>query len=753
MKTFIFKALAMFPLLIAGAGCSDDKTADDGPVGSDPALELVAGTPTQTSVSVLLSATDAEQMAYLIEEKSEETVVLTAEEIFEKGIILNASTEPVAIEEKELQPGTTFFVQAAARSKSLYSTPQTLIVSTPEIPRLIYFDSSSKTGFSYRIDNIASDQIVFHSYLEKWAYDDLVSQYQEAMGEDFDLNLMLTDFLADYGFEATGPQTITWNAGDENLPRGGIATIVGGKDYYAVACTVDVETVTWGKPETVAFKTEDPAESTANIEIYIDQLTPEQMLSRIEPDNTILYYFYFLINKPEADAFKEQLGQKAFENQVYENGYIAENEYTDRWEFTIPKVDYILAVFGVDQNGDTMYAEKVIERPEYQPDFVISMQPYENELQGFYNYQSIEVSVAPSYFAESPADQMLWALTPQEVIDATLEMADGATLEECVAGGYIMTYPLAEEWSEALISKGFFTEYFNDLEPGTEYCFIVAAPDPKNPEQLMVRYATATTEAMPDVSNPDPEYLAYLGTWNLTGKSTSDWSTPLSYDITIEQLTPNRSFKVSGWSKSNIGKEFPFVMNYDPATKKHFVKAPQSLGTYTQDGMELEVTFAGMFINGFTDDLSIYIAPTYTAYTGRITDNRMSFLSELFKIDGSDKEFMSLGYVGRSSDNQFYAFTDDEYNPVYFSVTRSAASAAPVRPLAGIGGKRSFTCDWFAPQTEVRIPLRPTVVQPQTIPASDRSVRTAVTEKMRSNPRYVSKWYKAQPLHVVPHVE
>lgn len=693
-------------------------------------------------------------MAYLIQEKSEKTVTATAEEIFKDGIILNASAEPVTITKDELEPDVEFFIQAAARSKKGYSTPQTLTMATPAIPRLIYFESATKNSFSYRIANIGQEQLFLHTYLEKWSYDDLYQQYKEGYGKDFDVAIMLTDFLADYGLEATGPQIITWKGGDENPPREGVATIVGGKEYYAIACPFDMEKMEWGKPEAVAFKTEDPDKSSAIIDIYVEELTPEQLLSRIEPDQTIAYYYYDLYQKPVADAYKEQFGQEAFESYIYENGYIAENSYTDRWRFTVPTAEYLLAVFGVDKNGDTMYAEKVIDAPDYQADFVVSMQPYENELQGYFDYQSIEVAVAPSYFGDASFDQMMWAFSPKAVIDATVEMMGSASIEECVATGAIPMSSLAQEWIETLNAKGSFTNYFNDLDPETEYCFIIAAPDPKNPENIVVRYATATTKAAPAAADPDPEYLAYLGSWKLDGTSTSDWSSPLSYDITIEQLTPNRSFKVSGWSKSSIGRDFPFVMNYDPATKKHFVKAPQNLGTYTQDGMELEVIFAGMFVYGLTDNLSIYMAPTYTAFKGQISGNRMSFSSELFQYDGSTYEFKSLGYGGRAADGQFHAFTGDEYNPIYFKVTKSTENAAAAQPRrAGIGSKCSFVSDRFAPQNEVRVPLRPSAVQPQSIPASERRITTPFTEKLLSNPRYISEWYKARPLHGVPRVE
>lgn len=638
---------------------------------------------TFSTARLTLEAKHADEMAYCLLPKGDEAP--DAATIFSTGRVLDVPAEPYPIFYQQLEAGASYTFYAAARRGDTCSQLGSADVTLPAQLPMLSFVSSTKTGFSYRIENIEQDRVFFHTYLEKWAYDELRAMYEEAQGADFDRDLMLRDALADYGLEATGPQTLTWEGGDDNPPREGPALIVGGKTYYALASMFDPQVPEWvGKPEIVEFTTEQAGKSPATVDIYVDELTSEELVSRIEPDPTIRYYFYHLFPKAVVDAYVAEFGQEAFENYIYENGWASDGAYTDRWRFSVPGDTYLLAVFGIDRNGDTMYTDRVIDAPDMQPDVTLVVQPYEDELQGYYEYQSLEVTVVPQLFDVIPVEQMQWGLYPKEVIDATLEMAGGATLEECVAGGYLMMQPLAEEWAGELTTTGRFTYWFNDLDEQTEYYFIVLLPDPSG-EEIMVRYAAATTAARPaDAPTPDAEYQAALGSWTLSGRSTEDWDSPLTYHFTVEQLTPNRSYLVRGWSLSAVGQEKPFVMNYDPATKKIFIRAPQRLGTYTDNGVDYEAMFVGLFVGGFTDDLSILFGPAYIAYIGSVDGDVMRLFPEMFTYDGKQQDFRSMGYTGRKADGTFHAFEGDEYNPVYFAINRAADATASAmrRPVA-----------------------------------------------------------------------
>lgn len=692
-------------------------------------------------------------MSYVISESAGIAPVSTSEALFSVGkLIGGTAAAPVTVD--DLKSETNYTVYAAARSGERYSELRTLELSTVQRPSFLSFVSSTKKGFTYRVENIPDDQSFFHVYLEKWAYDDLYAQYQEGMGEQFDENVALQNMLADYGMEAAGPQDITWTAGDDNPPREGIATIVGGKPYCAIACLADPASGQWiGNAGKVEFETEPAGASPAMIDIVIEELTTEQLLSRIDPDPSVRFYFYHLFQKSVVDAYVGQFGQEAFENYIYENGYVSENSYVDRWAFSVPGDTYLLAVVGVDKDGNTMYADRVVEPPAYVPEVLIQVQPYENELQGYYDYQSLEVAVAPAYFGETPVEPMMWTLMSKEALDGMLEMAGAGSIEEAVKSGFIYLQPgLADEWSEQLAAGGSFIAHFNDLDPETEYYFIVMLEGPGG--DPVVSWGSAATKAQPAVTEPEAEYLAFLGAWTLTGQSTESWSwsNPLVYNLTVEQLTPNRSYLVRGWSKSAVGQEHPFVMNYDPATRKAFVRGPQSLGTYTDGENEYEAVFTGLFIYGFTDDLSLLYGPSYTAYTCSVNADKITMSPELFRYDDRDYSFASLGYSGRTSDGRFYALTGDEYNPVYFSVVRAAGRNMAAAPLQRVGlgaGRNAVICGPAAPQ--VRVPLRPSAAAPAAVPAFARRISPAFAERMAAKAGACRK--RSALLEGIPRIE
>lgn len=662
-----------------GGGCDEAPEPSENP--SVPAIEIKGGKVTENSVEFLLRTQDADRMAYLTC-KAAEHVSLPAEEIFTNGSVEAAAAEFRSFTVSGLEAETEYVISAAARHGDAYSRPAVLTVTTsgsvpptpPAEPPLLTFTEASKTGFTYRIQPEEENYHYFHSYIEKWAYDYFWESFDGSPDNSADVERFLTDFLADYGLEDSGTKDIIWKAGDENPPRKGFAAIVGGKDYYAVACTFDPEALVWtGTPESVKFSTEPAGESACEIEIVIEELASERLRTRIAPGEGINFYFYHLFQKEVVEQFIASYGEEAFRNHIYEYGYVSRDEYTDLWAVS-PGTEYMIAVLGVDTEGDVMYAQTDFTVPVPEPEVEVSLQPYENELEGYYRWQSLEAAVTLHDFGEAGSAEGMWTLLPQEVVNAALEMLGaGATVEQCVLEGYLMLYPMDTEWTSLLSSQGSFTAFFNDLEERTEYCFIVMLPDPEgNP---IISHATASTGSKPGITEPEPEYLAYLGQWKVRGKSTEDWSSELSYDVMIEQLTPNLSFLAKGWSSSEIGNEMPFVMNYDPDTKKIYVRAPQSLGRRTDNGAEYDAVFSGYFVLGATDDLTPLSGTTYTAYTGYINGDYLTLLPEIFDMDGSTYSFRSMGYGGYAS-GEYHSFTGEEYNIIDFTAKRVGGIAA-----------------------------------------------------------------------------
>ncbi len=678
-----------------GGGCDEAPEPIENP--RVPAIEIKAGNVTENSAAFLLRTQDADRIAYLTC-KAAGHVPLSAEEIFTSGSVEEAPAEFRTFTVSGLEAETEYVISAAARLGDAYSRPAVLTVvtsdSVPPAPPvefpLLTFTEASKTGFTYRIQPEEENTPYFHSYIEKWAYDYLWESFDGSPDNPADVERFLTDFLADYGMEDSGTKSIIWRAGDDNPPREGFAAIVGGKGYYAIACTFDPEALVWtGTPESVEFSTKPAGESSCGIDITIENLTSDRLTTRIEPGEGINFYFYHLFQKEVVEQFIAAYGEEAFRNHIYEYGYVSREPYTDLWAVS-PGTEYVIAALGVDTEGDIMYAHTDFTAPVPEPEVEVTLQPYENELEGYYRWQSLEASVKLHHFGEVGSAEGMWTLLPQEVVNAALEMLGaGATVEQCVLEGYLMLYPMDTEWTSLLSSQGSFTAYFNDLEERTEYCFIALLPDPEgNP---IVSHATASTGANPGITEPEPEYLAYLGQWKVNGKSTEDWSSPMTYDITIEQLTPNLSFLVKGWSSTEIGNEMPFVMNYDPDTKKIYVRAPQTLGTRTDNGAEYEAVFSGYFVFGATDDLTPLSGTTYTAYTGYINGDYLTLLPEIFDMDGRTYSFKSMGYGGYAS-GEYRSFTGEEYNIIDFTTKRvgGAGASEPVRtPVSGMPAYRT----------------------------------------------------------------
>lgn len=211
------------------------------------------------------------------------------------------------------------------------------------------------------------------------------------------------------------------------------------------------------------------------------------------------------------------------------------------------------------------------------------------------------------------------------------------------------------------------------LTPGKDYYVMAAAIENES--------WTGEPSLIPFTMPASDGYKAFLGNWTVLGQTTADWSTYENYNLRIEELTPNRSFKVYGWSKSAISQELPFVMRYHPETGKISVDGPQVLGKKTVDGKEMDVVFTGkMYASGY-DDLVLVLGYNGPIYTGTLTGDHLSMFGEMIKIGGRDKEFMSMNYILQYEDDNYFV-EGDEYDLVYFRINRAAASAAAAKGVS-----------------------------------------------------------------------
>jgi len=688
--------------MLAGVACSDDTTVTPSLEPELPEVTLARGEVGETSIEVILSAKHADRVACLHLTASAAEAVPSAEEIFLRNeFVAEVSENETKYLIENLEPEANYVVYAAASSEAGYSEVKSLQVTTVPHVRALSFVEATKTSFTYRVD--VPERTVFqHGYIEGWYFDYCLALEQETLGAEFDMNVFLWNMLVDFGYESNGPQSFTWHAGDEDLKHGGIAMIVGGKKYYALYSLYEPENNWLGTPEAVAFETAPAGASKATISLVEEEVTSNSVKVCMEADpQTVRFFYYDLYGKESFDKRKAEIGEAGIMDYLFEYGYAAPNTYTDIWTVE-PNKSYMLAVLGVDMDGDLFYVEKQYDSVPLEPEFSVDMRPFERELQGYHAYDTFEVMVTASNFDTIDAERTIWLMQPKAQIDMTLQMM-GMTFDTLLQMpeylAYLGGYPLPEECAEQLTRNGFFITYLTDFDEDTEYCYLCATP---YEESYKLAYAISRTEAIPQAGATDEEYKAFLGEWTLKGQSSEDFYSPKSYSLRFEELTPNRSYKVYGWSDSEIAQEFPFEARYHSDTKRISIEGHQLLGSTVQGGKDLQVFFDGfLMVNGRLQLAEGFTGPVYT---GSVNGNSLSMFPEMVYLNHY-YEFKTMAYTGYDAANDiYYAFPGDDNYIVNFMVKRPEQNSAksPSSMVPGARARVVPSIPW-RPATEVRI--------------------------------------------------
>ena len=680
-------------------GCTESGTDDPQPV-TPPTVAVELGRVTETEIEIKLSAKDADKMAYYVVEATDAASIPDAATVFELGESSQAFETPESFEILDLKSGTAYTVYAAASKGDTYSEVASTDATTevPAVHDLITDVQVSGLSVSYNID-LPEGCVCYHSYIEKWYYDFALMVAMQTAGPEFDKTSFIYSLLSEIGIPGEVSGQVVWTAGEDHPSRRTVS-LTPGKDYYVMAAAIENESWT-GEPSLIPFTM--PASngvSTEDIDISIDDLTTEYVTLRMACDETkIAFFFYDLYAKSQFDTFKAEKGERGMMDHLFEynGGNVSGNTYTDKWTVSAGE-SYVLALYGVDYNGCEIYKELQVDVPVPTPVLSLDIIPYDRELQGYHDYDTFLMSFEPLYFTNGlNVDRLFCSTMPMEkaMFDEYIGMlgASGMSLEEIeklfsqqeyfyMFYSYMSMFyvnPIYDDAEIASLTKnGYFERVFSGLNADTEYVFIAIAFDGENP---VVRITSAKTAAYPESTEASDGYKAFLGNWTVLGQTTADWSTYENYNLRIEELTPNRSFKVYGWSKSSISQELPFVMRYHPETGKISVDGPQVLGKKTVDGKEMDVVFTGkMYASGY-DDLVLVLGYNGPIYTGTLNGDNLSMFGEMIKIGGRDKEFMSMNYILQYEDDNYFV-EGDEYDLVYFRINRAAASAAAAKGVS-----------------------------------------------------------------------
>lgn len=717
-------ALACMSMFVVG--CSDSDTDDKKPDIVKPLASVEIERIGETDIDISLAAYNADLMAYSVAVKGSTTPDAAA--IFAEGKSSEASETLTPFTVTDLLPATEYTVYAAASKEGVYSEVVSVdVITAAHIEHVLVSDvEASGLSVSYTID-LGDNDVCFHTYIEKWFFDYEMYVAMQVAGPEFNRGDFIRNMVAEYGVECTVSGMCIWNAGEDHPTRHTVS-LTPGKEYYVVAAAISGEAWSTEEPSAVQFKMPDPnGVSSEDIALSVIELTTETVTVRMECDELkVAFFFYDLYRKQQFDEYKAEKGEYGMMDFLFEynGGNVSANSYTDKRAVDAGE-SYMLAVYGIDYNGCEIYRELQIDVPGYDASLDIEVEPYERELQGYHEYDTFRMTFAPMYFSgELNIDTVYCSMMPTEkaTFDAYLEMLGmgGMSLEALEQAfaqnpemlmqlSYMLyIYPISDENEVMkLQQEGYFERIFTDLNPSTEYVVVGMAFDGETP---VVRVVSATTAAYAEPAEASEGYRAYLGNWTLRGKTTADWSTYETYDLRIEELTPNRSYKVYGWSHCSLGEDFPFVMRYHPETGKVSVDGPQLLGTTVVEGKEMEILFFGkMYVSGY-DDLVVLLGYDGLLYSGSVSGNHLSMFSEIVNVEGRSKEFMSMNYLLRNG-NDYYKNEDDRYDLIYFSIDRpttSSRSLAGISPLR-LSANRVSTVRYAAAEEPSFVPVKSSV--------------------------------------------
>lgn len=707
MKLKSFLACAGCAAMLFAAGCQKDEVKGGG--GSTDAPELAVELLSQTLEKITFSVESdpGASVAWVFASTSEFESAwegnVKAENIFAAAnSVLTPEEWPATVDITEgIEPDVEYTLAVAASLDDNYSEVITRTILIEETNILSFVDAT-KTSFTYKV-SAPDNQQWYHTYFEKPYFEEEVRPSIASSYPDYDEQQILQQALLDFGYTASGEQEITWTAGDDNSQRGDyqLANIVGGQSYIAVAATYSDGQ--FGKAETVEFSTPEPGESTATVSVEIKEQSEYEMITVITPDENVRFYFYALFSKELYDEAVALYGEEYFEAYLKNYGYISYNEYTDRWGFTEPGAEYVLLILGVDKNGDTFLHKEAITPPPVVPEVAVSVVPYDSETDGsWHGYESLYVQVHFNNFSE-PVDpgSVLFGVCSQSEIDSfggtDWLMSNIGQLENYYIMSLSMTYPaMAEDLYEK--GNGFSGvvnsyNFVNPLSPDSGYYVVLAVRDMNTGSIAYSAYALGRTNKAP-AEGDNPDYQAYLGNWTLKGQSTETWTAnSMTYNLRVEELVKNYSFKVYGWSGTSSGEEHPFIMNWNPDTKGVYVMAPQDLGPLSDDP-DFSLVFGGLILYGVSDNLTFCYEDMSEIFSGSTYDDRLSLYGNMIEVQGNPYEYRSMNYMAVKNDlSEVRRISGAEYDAVYFSITKDEASSAQSRPVpAGMVSRSASEC-------------------------------------------------------------
>lgn len=153
---------------------------------------------------------------------------------------------------------------------------------------------------------------------------------------------------------------------------------------------------------------------------------------------------------------------------------------------------------------------------------------------------------------------------------------------------------------------------------------------------------------------PSVKYEALIGSWNVKGK-TSHSKRDRAYAVTVEQKVYGESYTVKGWTKSDLGQDYPLEMRYDRRTGNVTIDVQQVLATgYMYEGGPKNITLTGVYYEGGRYDIELSDPMKHT-FTGTLGDDgRVRWTCD-------DPSIVAFEYMINNSTQFYYASENEDY--------------------------------------------------------------------------------------------
>ena len=156
----------------------------------------------------------------------------------------------------------------------------------------------------------------------------------------------------------------------------------------------------------------------------------------------------------------------------------------------------------------------------------------------------------------------------------------------------------------------------------------------------------------------------------MSGRTSKDYNTKLTYNLRIEQLVANDSYKVYGWSAGEIGETHPFIAKYNRTTKKMDIYGNQFISDVETSEGNAQLRFMGVLQYAGQNYLSDYDKVIYSATVHDYgTQEILGMSPAFFEVDNKLYEVQTMAYGFTDSTGKILGGAD-EFDMVEFRILR-----------------------------------------------------------------------------------